>query len=154
MTRARIDPVASAVILVGAFALFVDLFLGWHKVAVQAGGVVDIHATSSGWSGWGIAAGAFAIALVVVHGRSLARPATTVGSALVTAALAAATAGFTLAQALLGEASVTAGPTAVVASTRMWPAYAAIVLAVTIAVAALVRLVTALPAPGPAPHAA
>ena len=67
-----------------------------------------------------------------------------VGAAAVTVALAGATAGFTIWQALTGEADVVnAEGTLFVTVTRLWPAEAAIGLTMAIAAAATTRLVIA-----------
>ncbi|MGE5274629.1 MAG: hypothetical protein ACM3QU_12845 [Verrucomicrobiota bacterium] len=144
ITRARIDRAASAVVFVGALALIVDMFLGWVKVTVLASGALDIHmhVTGSGWAGWGIVGGIVAIVLLLWHADSLRRTAS-VKRAAVTAALAVATAGFTIAQAVTGEVDVGVDGTLFVTVTRQWPADTAIALSATIAVAAAIRLVAA-----------
>jgi hypothetical protein len=153
--RARIDWGASSVIFAGALALIIDMFLGWVKVTVYSAGVFDtpltfdMHLTGSGWAGWGIVGGFLAVVLVFWHARSLRRQAVSVGAAAVTAALAAATAGFTIWQALTGEVdAASADRTLLVTVTRLWPAEAAIGLTAAVAVAAATRLVMAAVGPG------
>jgi hypothetical protein len=149
VTRAGIDWGASAVIFAGLLALIVDMFLGWVKVTVYSAGLFDtpltfdMHITGSGWAGWGIVGGILAVILVFWHARSLKRRAVSVGAAAVTAALAAATTGFTIWQALTGEADVSADGTLFVTVTRLWPAEAAIGLTAAVVAAATTRLVTA-----------
>lgn len=137
-------------IFAGVLALIVDMFLGWVSVTVYSTGVfdtpltIDMQVTGSGWAGWGIVGGILAVVLVFWHARSLRRRAVSVGAAAVTAALAAATAGFTIWQALTGEVDVvTANGTLFVAVTRLWPAEAAIGLSAAVAAAAATRLVIA-----------
>ena len=125
------------------------MFLGWVKVTVYSAGVFgtpltfDMRLTGSGWAGWGIVGGILAVILVFWHARSLRRRAVSVGAAAATAALAAATAGFTIWQALTGEADVAADGTLLVTVTRLWPAEAAIGLTAAVVAAATTRLVTA-----------
>ena len=148
--RARVDRAASTTIFVGAIALIVDMFLGWVNVTVYSAGAVDtsltfdMQVTGSGWAGWGIVGGILAVVLVFWHAWSLRRRAPSLGAAAITAALAAATATFTIWQALTGETDVvSADGTVFVTVTRLWPAEAAIVLSAAVAAAALTRLVTA-----------
>lgn len=150
VTRARIDWGASAVIFAGVLALIVDMFLGWVKVTVHSAGVFDtpltfdMHLTGSGWAGRGVVGGILALVLVFWHAGSLKRRAASVGVAAVTAALAAATAGFIIWQALAGEVDdVSADGTLFVTVTRQRPAEAAIALTAAISAAAATRLVTA-----------
>ena len=150
MTRARIESGASAVIFAGLLALIVDMFLGWVKVTVYSAGLfgtsltLDMEVTGSGWSGWGIVAGILAVVLMFWHARSLRRRSASFGAAAVTAVLAAATAGFTIWQALTGEADVvTADGTLFVSVTRLWPAGVAIGLTAAVVAAATTRLVIA-----------
>jgi hypothetical protein len=148
VTRARIDRVASAVIFAGLLALIVDMFLGWVKVTVYSTGLfdtpltLDMHLTGSGWAGWGIVGGFLAIVLVFWHARSIKRRTDSVGGAAVTAALAAAVAGFTIWHALTGETDVTANGTLFITVTRLWPAEAAIGMTAAVFAAAATRLVT------------
>jgi len=150
VTRARIDWSASVVIFAGLLALIVDMFLGWVKVTVYSAGLFgtphtfDVQVTGSGWAGWGIVGGILAVVLMFWHAWSLRRRRVPVGAAAVTVALAAATAGPTIWQALTGEADVvSAEGTLFVTVTRLWPAQAAIGLTVAVAAAATTRLVIA-----------
>ena len=150
MTRARIESGASAVIFAGLLALIVDMFLRWVKVTVYSAGLfgtsltLDMVVTGSGWSGWGIVAGILAVVLMFWHARSLRRRSASIGAAAVTAVLAAAAAGFTIWQALTGEADVvTADGTLFVSVTRLWPAGVAIGLTAAVVAAATTRLVIA-----------
>jgi len=148
--HARIAGGASGVILAGALALIVDMFLGWVRVTAYSPGLLDtpltfdMQATGSGWAGWGVVGGILAIVLLLWHVRSLKRHPYTVEAAAVTAALAAATAGFTIWHALTAEAEViSAEGTLFVTVTRLWPAKAAIGLSAAVVAAATVRLVIA-----------
>lgn len=143
--RARIDRAASVVIFAGVLALIVDMFLGWVTVTILSTGALDIHmhVTGSGWAGWGIVGGILAVVLVLWHARSLRRGTASLGTAAVTAALAAATAGFTITQALSGEVDISVNGTLFVSVTRRWPADVAIALAAVVVAAAATRLVTA-----------
>lgn len=150
VTRARIDRGASAVVFVGLLALIVDLSLGWVDVSVYSPGLfdtpltLDMQVTGSGWAGWGVVGGILAVALVFWHARSLKRRPASVGAASVTVALAAGVAGFTIWQALTGDADVVdAEGTLFVTVTRLWPAEAAIGLAAAVAAAAAARLAIA-----------
>lgn len=150
LTRAWIDRGASVVIFAGLLALIIDMFLGWVKVTVSSAGLFgtpltfDVQVTGSGWAGWGIVGGILAVVLVFWHARSLRRQPVSVGAAAVTLALAVATAGFTIWQALTGEADVvTAEGTLFVTVTRLWPAEAAIALTAAVAAAATTRFVIA-----------
>jgi hypothetical protein len=150
VTRARIDRGASAVIFAGLLALIVDMFLGWVKVTVYSPGLggtpltFDMQVTGSGWAGWGVVGGILAVVLVLWHARSPRRRPVSVGTAAVTFVLAAAIAGFTIWQALTGEADVVSTEgTLFVTVNRLWPAEAAIGLTAAVAAAAMTRLVVA-----------
>jgi hypothetical protein len=126
------------------------MFLGWVKVTVYSAGLggttltFDMQVTGPGWAGWGIVGGILAVVLVFWHALSLRRRPVSVGTAAITAGLAAATAGFTIWQALTGEADVvSAEGTLFVTVTRLWPAEAAIGLTAAVAAAATTRLVIA-----------
>src|SRR5512133_4044099 len=88
------------------------MFLGWVKVTVYSAGLFgtsltfDMQVTGSGWAGWGIVGGILAATLVFWHAWSLRKRPGSVGAAAVTVALAATTAGFTIWQALTGDANV------------------------------------------------
>jgi hypothetical protein len=149
LTRARIDRGASAVIFVGLLALIVDMFLGWVRVTVYSAGLFgtpltfDMQVTGAGWAGWGVVGGILAVVLMFWHARSLRRP-SSVGAAVITVALAIAVAGFTTWQALAGDIDlIGAEGTLFVTVTRLWPAEAAIGLAVAVAAAATTRLALA-----------
>ena len=148
--RARVDRGASVVIFAGVLGLIIDMFLGWVNVTVYSAGLfgtpltVDMQVTGSGWAGWGIVGGILAIVLVCWHVWSLRTQRVSVGAAAVTVAMAAATATFTIWQALTGEVDVvSAEGTLFVTVTRLWPAEAAIGLTAAVAVAATTRLVIA-----------
>jgi hypothetical protein len=148
--RVRIEWVASAVIFAGLLALIVDMFLGWVRVTVYSAGLFDtsltydMQVTGSGWAGWGSVGGIFAVVLLFWHTRSLKTRPVSVGGEALTVALATATAGFTLYQALAGETDVvTAEGTMFVTVTRLWPAEAAVILAAVVLVAAMTRLLIA-----------
>ena len=145
MDRTTMRDVAATVAAGGGVLLLADLSLGWHDVSVSAGGVVDISATSSGWTGFGVVAGLLTIAMLVFMIRPLRRDASvTLAQAAVTAALGVAAAAFTVVAALTGSASVTAPTAAVEVGSTLWPAYVGIAIAVVVAVAAVTAFVLVL----------
>lgn len=142
--------IASSVLLASALLLFLDLFLDWQQTTVSLP-LVNVEAGSSGWHGWGIAAGIAVAALLVWEGIRL-RLEQTPQQLLIGAALAILVAAFTLG-AFFGGAEVTSGGVTVTVAGHHWPAWAGLVLALLVAGSALTRLVVALAAHAPRPHA-
>jgi hypothetical protein len=123
--------------------------VGEVKVTVYSTGLLgtpitfDMQVTGPGWAGWGVVGGILAVVLLVWQAWSLKRRRASVGAAAVAFVLAAATAGFTIWQALTGEVHVVGGEeTLFVTVARLWPAEA-IALAAVVAAAATIRLVLA-----------
>lgn len=141
MDGRTIRDVAAAVAAGAAVLLLADLSLGWHSVKVTSAGIVDIEATSSGWTNVGLVAGLVTIALLVYMIRPLRRAgAIDLVQAAVTAVLGLAALGFTIAAALAGSASVSAPEAAVEVGSRLWPAYAGIGIAAVVAAGTLTAL--------------
>ena len=131
-----------ALALIGAL-LFVDLFLDWHRATVSVTGVVDVEAGSSAWAGWGAVAGVLLVALLLWEGSRLPRADVARGAsaANVSLILALGVAVFTVIEFFSGTADVQAGPlVAVGVHGRQWPAYAGLVLATLLAIAAVAQL--------------
>jgi len=136
-----INRIVNTVVLVAGPLLFVDLFLDWRQTTVSLP-LVDISAGSSGWNGWGVAAGIAAAALVVqTLLRLLDRP--TLRCVGVSALLATLVGGFTLG-AFTSGADVSVGSVGVTVAGHHWPAWVGLVLAGTLFAATLWRLVDAL----------
>lgn len=117
----------------GAATLFLaDLFLGWQRVAMRMTGVIDVHNTASGWSGWGALAGMCAIALLVLAVADRPSPATV--------ALGLGAFLFTVLAVLAGNAHVDAGASMMrlQVDTTLWPAWVGLALAGLMAAAAAV----------------
>lgn len=115
----------------GAATLFLaDLFLGWQRVAMRVGGLVDVRNTASGWSGWGALAGICAIALLVLVLARRPSPATL--------ALGLGALFFTAIEVLAGDAHVDMGASMmrVQVDTTLWPAWVGLALAGVMAAAA------------------
>lgn len=142
----------------GAVGLLLVLFLDWREVLVRAG-PVEVVSGSSGWNGWGWAAGVFALALVVLVARRLAGadPDPEAGSSAVAALLASAACACTVLAAVTGSVDVSVGTAVGVDTERvLWPAYAAIACA-AVAVAGALPALVARPAGRlgrPTPHGA
>jgi hypothetical protein len=131
-----------ALAVIGAL-LFVDLFLDWHRASVSVTGVVDLEAGSSGWAGWGALAGVLLIALLLWEGSRLvgADLAQRASAAIVSLMLALGATAFTAVEFFSGTADVQAGSlVAVGVHGRQWPAYAGLVLAALLVVAAVAQL--------------
>jgi hypothetical protein len=130
---------ASKLVLLGSAVLFlVVLFLDWHRTSVEVVGVGDAEAASSGWSGWGLLAGFFAIALLGFELDRILRKSPLEGQALVDLVLAAGLALATVAAVFTGDASVNAGPVGVEVGSTLWPAWVGLALAGLTVLAALV----------------
>jgi hypothetical protein len=116
----------SSQLLLGAgLLLFIFLFFDWQQVS--AGGFT---AGRSGWHGWGVAVGLFAIALLLwelvqVFGVSL--PEMPVKPVMLSAALAAGVLLFTVIKFLVDNEA------------RHWPAWIGLILAIVIAVGGWLR---------------
>ncbi len=112
------------VLLVGGLLLFIDTFLAWQQICV---GVPGFHAcgSQSGWHGVGVVAGLCVIALLIWEGLQVAgvtaRLQLPVTAALISVALAAATALFTIIKFLAANEA------------RHWPAWVGLILAIVIA---------------------
>jgi hypothetical protein len=123
--------------------LFIDLFLGWHRAAVSVAGVVDVHSDESAWAGWGALGGLLLIVLLLWEGLRLggAVVAQDISGSIVSLTLALAVAAFTAIEFFTGTAGVQVGSiVAVGVHGRQWPAYAGLVLAVFLVLAAVVQL--------------
>jgi hypothetical protein len=130
---------ASEFVLLGSALLFlVILFFDWHRTTVKALVGPDLAAGSSGWSGWGLLAGVCAIALLGLEVDRMLRNRSHEGQALVDLALAIGVALATVAAVFTGDASVSAGAVGVEVASTLWPAWAGLVLASIIVVAALI----------------
>jgi hypothetical protein len=117
--------------LASAFALFFVLFLDWRDVSVVTPGVF-VDAGSSAWSGWGAVAGILAVAFVVsdLRGHAVGAPVTGL-----------AVAGFTIVEFFTGSVETdVAGVVSVDTSSRLWPAYVGLGLALVLGAACAVRL--------------
>jgi hypothetical protein len=135
---------ASRLVLLGSATVFVVvLFFDWHRTSVEVAGVGDAQAGSSGWSGWGLVAGFFALALVGFELDRLRRGAPHEGQEQVDLVLSAGLAAATVAAVFTGDASVTAGPVGVEVGSTLWPAWAGLALAATTLAAAAVAAVPA-----------
>lgn len=135
------------------------LFLDWHRVKVEVGGVVDVEQAGSGWSDWGFVAGGIAVALVVLVLMRLRKDETaTPGRLFTELSLAIALFVFTVAAVFTGDVSVTSGPVGVEVETTLWPAWVGFVLSALIVVAAAVDAAPEITTParprlgGPQPH--
>jgi hypothetical protein len=134
MDRRTIRDVAATVAAGAGVLLLADLSLGWHEVKVATAGIVDISATSSGWSGLGLVAGLLTIGMLVYMIRPLRHKGSIdIVQAAVAAVLGLAVFGFATAAALTGSASIKAPEAAVEIGATMWPAYVAIALGAVVA---------------------
>jgi hypothetical protein len=145
MDGRTIRDVVALVAAAAGVLLLADLSLGWYSVTVRVGGVVNVEASSSGWTNIGVVAGLLTIGMLVY----MIRPTRHAGridlvQAAVTAALGVAVLGFTVAAAFRGTAAITAPATAVEAGSRLWPAYVGIGLSAVVAAATLTALVEVL----------
>ena len=131
MTPEALEQRARPVIAVAATLFVLDLFLGWQRVAVRMP-ALDVHATASGWSGWGTLAGLCALVALAL---AIARPASAA-----TVALGLGTLVFTSLEVLTGHASVDVGASMmrVHVDTTLWPAWVGLALAGVMAAAAVV----------------
>jgi hypothetical protein len=147
MTPASIPHRARAVAMAASLLLIADLFVGWQRTTVRVPGAVDLQATNSGWTGWGLVAGVLAVVVAVLALAGLRGRAAHGGATLLAACgLLAATA----LAVLTGNADVrlVAGAVGVEVQATRWPAWAALALAVVVAAACLVASLTT-PESGP-----
>lgn len=139
MNAEKLLAVARPLVLLSAFALFVDLFLDWRKVSVTTP-AVTVASGESGLAGWGIVAGVLLLALVVWELRLRARGSETLRDAAISTGLALGAAGFAVISFFTGSASVdVSGVVGVSTEELQWAAYLGLVLAGVLAVAALAR---------------
>ena len=121
-----------------AVLLLVDLFLGWHEVDVDVAGVVQTHATASGWGTYGVIAGVLAIALVLLELDTLRLGVEEVGRRTLGAvALALGIFLATTMEALTGDVSVSVSAVGVEVQSTTWPAYLGIALSLALVAATL-----------------
>lgn len=129
-------------LVVAGFGLFLDLFLNWREVTIQAGPVA-IEAGSSAWSNAsGLAAGIVVSVLVILELPLLATGNRTVSPARAAfvAGLGTVVLGLTIAAFAETSVDVTTPMAAVEVSGHLWPAYAGLFLASVIALTSLVQL--------------
>jgi hypothetical protein len=129
------------VLLVAGLLLVIDSFLAWQQVSVSAVGL-SITASLNMWHGIGILAALLVIALLVWEVLQLAgitkQLQLPVSAALISVALAAAAALFTIIKFLVADVA------------RHWPAWIGLVLAIAIAVGGWLKF-TESPAAAPTP---
>jgi hypothetical protein len=120
----------------GAALLFVfDLILDWQKATVEIAGVVDLESATSGWSGWGVAAGLLAIAVIVLAITRLA-----IGTAVAAAGMLVAT----VLTAFTGDADLVPPRVRAEVDTTLWPTWIGLGLAGVTLLAALTPFVETL----------
>jgi predicted transporter len=150
MSLERFAPWVRPAIVVAGVALFADLFLGWREVSISVP-ALNMDVSSNAWnSTYGIAAGMLVLGLLLSEVPRLrdSSPGGDASRAGFVAVLAAATFGFTAAAFAAAEVSFN-GPMATVAvGARLWPAYAAVVLASLILSLAVAQLLLAARAGG------
>jgi hypothetical protein len=122
------------VLLAAALLFLVVLFLDWHRTSVVIVGEGDAQAGSSGWSGWGLLAGFFALAIVGLELDRVVRKRSHEGQALVDLILAVGLALATVAAVFTGDTSVGAG------AGTLWPAWVGLGLAVVLLAAYVATL--------------
>jgi hypothetical protein len=124
--------VSERVLLVAALLFLVVLFLDWHRTSVVILAEGDAETGSSGWSGWGLLAGFFALAIVGLELDRVVRRRTHEGQAFVDLILAVGLALATVAAVFTGDTSVGNG------AGTLWPAWVGLGLAAVMLVAAYV----------------
>lgn len=135
---------AHRVVLGAALAFLVVLFLPWQEATVRVAGVVDLEERSSGWSGWGLAAGLVALVLLALQlGRLRARDRAGHTGDLASALLAAALVAAAALAVFTGETSVATQAVGVEVGSTLWPAWLGLALAAVAAAASLVPLAEA-----------
>ena len=137
-----------------AVLLLVDLFLAWQKVTVDVAGVVRVNDMASGWGGFGLIAGALAIALILLELDNLRLGVEELGRRTIGAvALALGVFLATTVQALTGDVSVSVATVGVEVQSTRWPAYVGILLALALVAATLAPFLRTAHAPrGAMPH--
>ena len=130
----------AGILLVASLLFVADLFLGWQRAGVFIADVVDVHATRSGWSGWGLVAGLLALVIAglaaVTLRRGVGRPGVTLVAAigmLIATALAIPTEG--------QGADVVMPMMAVHVGAARWPAWVGLGLAILVAAVALAAFI-------------
>ena len=134
------EPYAAA--LIGAL-LFVDLFLDWHRASISVTGIVEVDVGSSAWVGWGAGVGVLLIALLLCEASRLvgADVAQRASAAIVSMMLALGVAAFTAVEFFSGTADVQEGSLVAEGENgKQWPAYAGLVLAALLVIAAVAQL--------------
>lgn len=127
---------------VAAGLLFlVDLFLGWERVSVRVGTMVDIDATASGFRGWGIAAAVFDVALLALVARHGIGSPPRRPRALIASALGLVIFTSLAVYAVDADVNFQTSYVGLEANTTLWPAWIGLVLAIVAAAAALAPLV-------------
>ena len=124
--------VSERVLLVAALLFLVVLFLDWHRTSVVILAEGDAETGSSGWSGWGLLAGFFALAIVGLELDRVVRRRTHEGQAFVDLILAVGLALATVAAVFTGDTSVGNG------AGTLWPAWVGLGLAAVMLLAAYV----------------
>jgi hypothetical protein len=113
------------VLLVAGLLLLIDSFLAWQQVSVGAGNF-HVTASASMWHGVGVVAGLLVVALLIWEGLQLAgvlnQMELPVSAVMITVALAAATAVFTIIKFLVANEA------------RHWPAWIGLILAIAVAI--------------------
>lgn len=137
MGRMRVQRIATGAVLGCGALLFLDLFLDWQQVSVDAA-VMHVDAGSSGWHGWGIVAGVALAGLVLWEGSRRLQPEPSPSEALGAAAVALLVLGAVVASFQSG-ADVSVGVVAVSVGGHTWAAYLGLALAAAVAAAALLR---------------
>jgi hypothetical protein len=130
-------------IIVPAAVLFVvDLFLDWREVKIGAGEIIQVSASSSGWSGWGVLAGLAAVAIVLWELFEAGRfDIGAMTAAVTTAVLAVVVLAGTLEQFFEGDVSISGGGVTLVRTgERLWPAWVGLGLALLLVATAVVRV--------------
>jgi hypothetical protein len=129
------------VLLVGGIILFVDSFLAWQQICISAPGF-HTCGSASGWHGIGVLMGLLVIALVAWEALQIAgvtkQIELPVSAALISVALAGATALFTIIKFLVANEA------------RHWPAWVGLILAVVIAAGGWLKYQESSVAPAPA----
>jgi hypothetical protein len=149
-----VERAARVLLLASVLVFLVVLFLDWHRTSVRVAVAADVSAASSGWSGWGLLAGFFALALVGFElDDRFRRRAPRRERALVDQVLATGLALATVAAVFTGDASVSAGAVGVEVARTLWPAWTGLALAAVVVFAAFVAAVADAEAGEPRPTA-
>jgi hypothetical protein len=132
MDLGALKRISERVLLVTALLFLVVLFLDWHRTSVVIVSEGDAHAGSSGWSGWGLLAGFFALAIVGLELDRVLRKRAHESQAFVDLILAIGASLATVAAVFTGDTSVGNG------AGTLWPAWVGLGLAGVMLVAAYV----------------